>query len=260
MIKMAHYLLSQLNAQGVLTLTLNRLDKLNAFNSAFYTELAEAFRNAETNPQVRVVILRGSETCFCAGNDMTDFSKGMDFSKDQPLMQYMLALLHFSKPVIAAVAGPAVGIGTTMLMHCDLVYLADNTILRLPFTDLAAVPEYAASLILPRLAGHQRAAEMMLLADKFDAHKALEIGLANKVLPADELFAMAEKSALKLAAKAPSALRNTKKLMKAELISQIEAVIDVELAYFSQALKSEESKEAVSAFMQKRKPDFSSFS
>lgn len=257
---MAHYLLSQLNAQGVLTLTLNRLDKLNAFNSAFYTELAEAFRNAETNPQVRVVILRGSETCFCAGNDMADFSKGMDFSKDQPLMQYMLALLHFSKPVIAAVAGPAVGIGTTMLMHCDLVYLADNTVLRLPFTDLAAVPEYAASLILPRLAGHQRAAEMMLLADKFDAHKALEIGLANKVLPADELFSMAEKSALKLAAKAPSALRNTKKLMKAELISQIEAVIDVELAYFSQALQGEESKEAVSAFIQKRKPDFSAFS
>ncbi|MFT5879223.1 MAG: enoyl-CoA hydratase/carnithine racemase [Moritella sp.] len=258
--KMAHYLLSQLNAQGVLTLTLNRLDKLNAFNGAFYTQLAAAFRHAETNPQVRVVILRGSEACFCAGNDMADFSKGMDFSKDQPLMQYMLALLHFSKPVIAAVAGPAVGIGTTTLMHCDLVYLADNAVLRLPFTDLAAVPEYAASLILPRLAGHQRAAEMMLLADKFDAHKALEIGLANKVLPADELFAMAEKSALKLAAKAPSALRNTKKLMKAELISQIEAVIDVELSYFSQALQSKESKEAVSAFMQKRKPDFSSFS
>ncbi len=257
---MANYLLSQLNAQGVLTLTLNRLDKLNAFNGAFYTELAEAFRHAETNPQVRVVILRGSENCFCAGNDMADFSKGMDFSKDQPLVQYMLALLHFSKPVIAAAAGPAVGIGTTMLMHCDLVYLADNTVLRLPFTDLAAVPEYAASLILPRLAGHQRTAEMMLLAEKFNAHKALEIGLANEVLPAEELFAKAEKSALKLAAKAPAALRNTKKLMKAELLKQIEEVIDIELAYFSEALQSEESKEAVSAFMQKRKPDFSSFS
>ncbi|GIC77796.1 enoyl-CoA hydratase [Moritella sp. F3] len=256
---MATYLLTELNAQGVLTLTLNRLDKLNAFNGAFYTELAQAFRQADDNPEVRVVILRGSENCFCAGNDMADFMNGMDFSKDQPLVQYMLALLHFSKPVIAAAAGPAVGIGTTMLMHCDLVYLADNTVLRLPFTDLAAVPEYAASLILPRLAGHQRAAELMLLADKFDAQTAVEIGLANKVLPADELFAMAEKSALKLAAKAPASLRNTKKLMKAELISKIEQVIDVELEYFSDALNSEESKEAVSAFMQKRKPDFSRF-
>ncbi|SQD78887.1 enoyl-CoA hydratase [Moritella yayanosii] len=257
---MATYLLTQLNEQGVLTLTLNRLDKLNAFNSAFYTELAEAFRQADHNPAVRVVILRGSESCFSAGNDMADFMNGMGFSKDQPLMQYMWALLHFSKPVIAAVAGPAIGIGTTMLMHCDLVYLADNAVLRLPFTDLAAVPEYAASLILPRLAGHQRAAELMLLADKFDAQTALEIGLANKVLPVDELFAMAEKSALKLAAKAPASLRNTKKLMKAELINQIEKVIDVELEYFSAALESEESKEAVNAFMQKRKPDFSRFS
>ncbi|NQZ50952.1 MAG: enoyl-CoA hydratase/isomerase family protein [Moritella sp.] len=256
---MATYLLTQLNEQGVLTLTLNRLDKLNAFNGAFYTELAEAFRLADNNPAVRVVILRGSEHCFSAGNDMTDFMNGMSFSKDQPLVQYMLALLHFSKPVIAAAAGPAIGIGTTMLMHCDLVYLADNTVLRLPFTDLAVVPEYAASLILPRLAGHQRAAELMLLADKFDAQTALEIGLANKVLPADQLFAMAEQSALKLAAKAPASLRNTKKLMKAELINQIEKVIDVELEYFSAALESEESKEAVSAFMQKRTPDFSRF-
>jgi len=256
---MATYLLTQLNEQGVLTLTLNRLDKLNAFNSEFYTELTEAFNQADTNPAVRVVILKGSENCFCAGNDMADFMNGMDFSKDQPLVQYMLALLHFSKPVIAAAAGPAVGIGTTMLMHCDLVYLADNTVLRLPFTDLAAVPEYAASLILPRIAGHQRASEMMLLADKFDAQTALEIGLANKVLPANELFSMAEKSALKLAAKAPASLRNTKKLMKAELISQIEKVIHIELAHFSTALESEESKEAVNAFMQKRKPDFSRF-
>jgi len=256
---MATYLLTQLNEQGVLTLTLNRLDKLNAFNGAFYIELADAFRQADANPAVRVVILRGSESCFCAGNDMADFMNGMDFSKDQPLVQYMLALLHFSKPLIAAVAGPAVGIGTTTLMHCDLVYLADNTVLRLPFTDLAAVPEYAASLILPRIAGHQRASELMLLADKFDAQTASEIGLANKVLPADQLFAMAGKSALKLAAKAPASLRNTKKLMKAELISQIEKVIHVELEQFSAALESEESKEAVSAFMQKRKPDFSRF-
>lgn len=256
---MASYLLTELNEQGVLTLTLNRLDKLNAFNGAFYTELADTFRQADVNPAVRVVILRGSESCFCAGNDMADFMNGMGFSKDQPLVQFMLALLHFSKPVIAAAAGPAVGIGTTLLMHCDLVYLADNTVLRLPFTDLAAVPEYAASLILPRIAGHQRAAELMLLADKFDAQTAAEIGLANKVLPADELFAMAEKSALKLAAKAPISLRHTKKLMKAELINQIETVIDVELEYFSAALESEESKEAVSAFMQKRKADFSRF-
>lgn len=256
---MTSYLVTELTDTGVLTLTLNRLDKLNAFNGAFYTELAQAFREADNNAQVRVVILRGSEKCFCAGNDMADFLAGMDFSKEQPLLQYMLALLHFSKPVIAAAAGPAVGIGTTMLMHCDIVYLADNTVLRLPFTDLAAVPEYAASLMLPRLAGYQRAAEMMLVADKFDAHKAYEIGLANKVVPAEELFSTAAKTAEKLAAKAPASLRNTKKLMKAELIAKIEEVISIELEYFSTALESNESKEAVSAFMEKRKPDFSSF-
>ena len=257
---MTSYLLSELNQQGVLTLTLNRLDKLNAFNGDFYLEVAQALRDADQDPAVRVVILRGSEQCFCAGNDMADFLNGMGFSKDQPLVRFMLALLHFSKPIIAAAAGPAVGIGTTLLMHCDLVYLADNTVLRLPFTDLAAVPEYAASLILPRLAGYQKAAELMLVADKFSAEKAYELGLANAVMPADELFAHADKVATKLAAKAPASLRNTKKLMKAELLTEIEQVIDVELEYFSNALESAESKEAVSAFMEKRKPDFSQFS
>lgn len=256
---MTRYLISELNDQGVLTLTFNRLDKLNAFNGDFYTETAQAIREADKNPDVRVLILRGSETCFCAGNDMADFLNGMGFSKDQPLVQFMLSLLHFSKPVIAAAAGPAVGIGTTMLLHCDIVYLADNTVLRLPFTDLAAVPEYAASLLLPRLAGYQQAAELMLVADKFNAQKAQQLGLANAVLPADELFAQADKTALKLAAKAPSSLRNTKKLMKAELVASIEGVIDTELEFFSNALENEESKEAVSAFMEKRKPDFSRF-
>lgn len=256
---MSNYLLSDLNAQGVLTLTLNRLDKLNALNAAFYTELAEVFRHADADPRVRVVLLRGSEQCFSAGNDMADFANGMDFSKEQPLQQYMLALLHFSKPVVAAAAGIAVGIGTTMLMHCDIVYLADNAVLRLPFTDLAAVPEYAASLILPRLAGHQRAAELMLLAEKFDADKAREIGLANQIVPVASLFTRAEQTALQLAAKAPASLRNTKKLLKAELIAEIEQVISTELDYFAEALQSAESKEAVTAFMQKRKPDFSRF-
>lgn len=257
---MSNYLLSDLNPQGVLTLTLNRLDKLNALNTAFYTELAEALRHADTDPRVRVVLIRGSEQCFCAGNDMADFANGMDFTKEQPLQQYMLALLHFSKPVVAAAAGVAVGIGTTMLMHCDIVYLAENAVLRLPFTDLAAVPEYAASLILPRLAGHQRSSELMLLAEKFDAEKAREIGLANQVVPVTELFHQAEQTALKLAAKAPASLRHTKKLLKAELITEIEEVIDTELDYFAKALQSAESKEAVSAFIQKRKPDFSQFS
>ena len=254
---MENYLLTELTDTGVLTLTLNRFDKLNAFNNSFYLQLADALRQADCNSQVRVVVIRGSEQCFCAGNDLADFVNGMDFSRDMPLMQYLLTLLHFSKPIIAAVAGPAVGIGTTMLMHCDLVYMADNTVLKLPFTDLGVVPEFAASLILPRLAGHQRAAEMILLADKFDAATALQIGLANKVVSSDQLFASASASAEKLAAKAPQSLRISKQLLKAEIIEQIEQVIDNEFGYFAAALNGPESQEAVSAYLQKRKPDFS---
>ena len=230
---------------GLLILTLNRPDKRNALNAGMYQALADALRPATRDEHVHALLLQGQPDCFTAGNDLADFVGKETLEADDPILQFLHTLADFPKPVIAAVAGPAVGIGTTMLLHCDLVYLADNARLQLPFVELGLVPEFASSLLLPRAVGHLKAAELLLLADPMDASEALRLGLANRVLAASELLPFAREQGLRLAAKPPKALQKSKALLRQELKQAVHFVIDLEARAFSQALQGEEAQRRI---------------
>ncbi|WDL83245.1 enoyl-CoA hydratase/isomerase family protein [Aeromonas bestiarum] len=236
---------------GLLTLTLNRPDKRNALNTEMYLALTAALRQATQDDAVHVLLIQGQSDCFTAGNDLADFMGKNTLEADDPILQFLHTLADFPKPVIAAVAGPAVGIGTTLLLHCDLVYLADNARLQLPFVELGLVPEFASSLLLPRAVGHLKAAELLLLAEAIDAGEALRLGLANRVVAADALLALAREQGLKLAAKLPKALQKSKALLKQELKQAVHFVIDLEARAFSLALQGEEAQQRIA---QKLKP------
>mgnify|MGYP000969240424 CR=1 FL=1 len=243
--------------QGVLTLTFNREARKNSLNRSMYSALAEAFAQAAQNPQVRVAVLQGAENIFTAGNDIADFLEHPPTQPDAPVFQFMYAMAAFPKPIIAAVCGPAVGIGTTLLMHCEMVLAGDNAAFAMPFINLGVCPENASSLLAPQIFGYQRAAELLLLGEPFNADTALEIGLVNKVLPPQEVNASAQAVAKKLAAKPLASLLATKALMKKTQLAAINAVIADEAQTFSQMLGGPAAKEAMSAFMEKRKPNFS---
>lgn len=249
---------------GILTITFNRPAKKNAITAAMYQTIADALTAAESDAAVRAILLTGSDTMFTAGNDLEDFMKNAaqlnSDGESSSLLQFMRALSASTKPVVAAVAGGAVGIGTTMLMHCDLVYLADNAKLSLPFTQLGLCPEFGSSVMLQRLAGYHRAAEKLLLGEAFLAEEALTLGLANKVLPVADLLAHAQQQAAKLVALPPASLRAAKRLMKAGDAALISQVMQQELHQFGAMLNGAEAREAFMAFFQKRKPDFSQFS
>lgn len=244
---------------GVLTLTLNRLDKKNALTAAMYATLADALREAAADEQVRVVVIQGHEQVFTAGNDLQDFRDNPPdpaATEPAPVHRFLHELTNFSKPLLAAVAGPAVGIGTTLLLHCDLVYAGDNAAFSLPFVNLGLCPEAGSSVLLPALAGYQRAAEKLLLGEAFYADEALDMGLVNRVVPPHEVNPYTQAQAAKLAAKPLASLRVTKALMKRSQPG-LKAVIDEEFAQFGQLLRGPACKEAIDAFMSKRKPDFS---
>jgi enoyl-CoA hydratase/carnithine racemase len=241
---------------GVLELRINRPEKRNALTRPMYAAMAEALEAAAENPAVRAVLLCGSGDGFCAGNDLADFVSGAPpLGQESPSRRFLRAISTHPKPIVAAVQGNAVGIGTTMLLHCDLVVLAENARLALPFVKLGVVPEAASSLLLPRLTGHQRAAEMMLLGEPIDAATAREIGIANRVVAADALMATAGGLAAKLAAQPPTALLLTKALLKTGS-AEIAARMDEEGRLFTERLQSDELKEAVAAFFEKRAPNF----
>ncbi|MBC7415901.1 MAG: enoyl-CoA hydratase [Herminiimonas sp.] len=244
---------------GVLTLTFNRLEKKNAITAAMYQSLADALKDAEADATVRAVLIAGQPQIFTAGNDLDDFLKNPPSGADSPVFQFMQRMIDCSKPTIAAVAGPAVGIGTTLLLHCDLVYAAENARLSMPFSQLGLCPEFASSLLLPQLAGSQRAAEKLLLGEPFLAAEACAMGLVNRVLPADELLPFARAQAAKLVALPASSVRATKRLMKADQVAAIKARIMEENLAFGTMLGTREAKEAFAAFFEKRKPDFSRF-
>lgn len=244
----------------VLTLRFNRADKKNALTQAMYTAMAEALRGADANPEVRVVLLTGQPDCFCSGNDIVDFLKVPSTSADSPVLQFMRALAELKKPVVAAASGIAVGVGVTLLMHCDLVYCGEQTRMNMPFVNLGICPEFASSYLLPRMMGHQRAAELVLLGESFDAHKALEYGLVNALAPNAEVEALARKKALAIAALPPQAARTTKAILKRWHEKTILDAIEIEAGIFGPMLKQPEAIEAFTAFTQKRKPDFSKFS
>ncbi|MEY4073698.1 MAG: hypothetical protein RJA29_1055 [Pseudomonadota bacterium] len=243
---------------GVMTLTLNRLDKKNSFTAAMYAELAEALRGAADDAAVRVVLLQGHETIFSAGNDIGDFLNKPPSTPDSPVFRFLNAIATFPKPLLAAVCGPAVGIGTTMLLHCDLVYAGDNAMFSMPFVNLGLCPEAASSLLVPRLMGYQRAAEVLLMGDPFMAEAALEVGLVNRVVPPTEANALAQQQARRLATKPLSSVIETKRLLKASTTPAVLERMREEGAIFGRMLQEPAAKEAFSAFLDKRKPDFSS--
>jgi enoyl-CoA hydratase/carnithine racemase len=252
--------------QRVARIRFDRLDKKNAITAQMYAQLGSALAAADADPQVRVVLLSGTAECFTAGNDVADFlnrvipaEAGTRQPGSSPARALFDALPNMKKPVVAAVGGPAVGIGTTLLLHCDLVYAAPNARFQLPFVPLGIVPEFGSTFLLPRLAGYQRAAELLLLGQPFSAQKAHEVGIVSEVVPQEELFKRAEAAVLHLASLPPESVRLTKRLLKARYAEALASTIDEETRLFTERLSSPEAKEAMSAFLEKRKPDFSRF-
>ena len=245
---------------GILAIEFNRPEKKNAITGAMYLAMAGALKEAEADASVRAILITGKPEVFTAGNDLEDFLKNPPRGLDSPVSQFMHALSGVGKPVVAAVAGNAVGIGTTLLMHCDLVYAADNAKFALPFTQLGLCPEFCSSVLLPRLAGYARAAEKLMLGEAFGADEALAMGLVSKVLPVDQLFAHARMQAAKLVALPATSIRLTKRLMKEHDGASLNATMVEEMRHFSEMLQAPEAKEAFQAFFEKRKPDFTKFS
>jgi len=242
---------------GVCTLTFNRLDKKNSITSAMYAAMADALEAARSDAAVRVVLIQGDATIFSAGNDIGDFLNQPPSTQDSPVFRFLRGIAAFPKPIVAAVCGPAVGIGTTLLFHCDLVYAGDNAAFSMPFVNLGLCPEAASSLLVPQMFGYHRAAEALLLGEPFMAEAALEVGLVNRVVPPTEANNIAQQQARKLAAKPLSALIETKRLMKK---GQGEVVLErmaEEGQSFGRMLREPAAREAFTAFMEKRKPDFS---
>ena len=250
-------------ADGILTIAFNRPERKNAITGAMYQSMADALLDAESDSGVRAIVFIGKPEIFTAGNDLEDFMKNAPAAgkpdASRPVYQFMRALSGASKPVIAAVAGAAIGIGTTMLMHCDMVYAADNAKFSMPFVQLGLCPEFASSVLFPAVAGYPRAAEKLLLGEAFSSQEAFEMGMLSKVLPVDELLPYAMRQAAKLVALPAASVRATKSLMKQPKQAGIETAIAAEIELFSAMLRAPEAKEAFTAFFEKRKPDFSKF-
>ncbi len=244
---------------GVATLEIARPEKKNALTQAMYQAMADALAAAGADPAVRSILITGQPGCFTSGNDLEDFMQRPPQGEDSPVARFMRALLDCEKPVVAAVTGAAVGIGTTMLLHCDLVYVSDEARLAMPFVGLGLVPEYASSLLVPQLMGHVRAAEKLMLGEPFTGADAVDCGIANAVLPAAEVVNHARRMAERFNTLPPSAVRETKRLMRASQRALVRQVMNDEAAIFGTRLRSPEAMEAFQAFFQKRKPDFSKF-
>ncbi|MFO1341128.1 MAG: enoyl-CoA hydratase [Burkholderiaceae bacterium] len=245
---------------GVATIEIARPEKKNALTQAMYQAMADAINAAQADAAVRAVLITGQPGIFTSGNDIEDFMQRPPQGLDSPVFQFMKALVGSDKPVLAAVTGAAVGIGTTMLLHCDFVYVSDEARLAMPFVGLGLVPEFASSLVVPALMGPRRAAEKLLLGDPFTGEQAEECGIANAVLPAGEVVNHARRVAERFNTLPPGAVRDSKRLMHGRDRERVMQAVAEEAAIFAQRLRSPEAMEAFQAFFQKRQPDFSKFS
>jgi enoyl-CoA hydratase/carnithine racemase len=241
---------------SVLRIKLNRPAKKNAMTSGMYVTLADVFNDAAKDEQTRVVLWHGSGDSFCAGNDLEDFLKNPPGPGDSPQARLMNALVDFDKPIVAAVQGAAIGGGTTMLTHCDFVCAGESARFRMPFIDLAVLPEFGSSYSVPAMIGHIRAAELILLGLPFDARRGAELGFVSRVVSDQNLLATANEMAGKLAAKPIGALQASKRLMKSAFGDQIKAAMKLANNEFSVQVRSDDAKEAFAAFLEKRAPDF----
>tara|TARA_R100001377_G_scaffold75707_1_gene52373 strand:+ start:758 stop:1522 length:765 start_codon:yes stop_codon:yes gene_type:complete len=239
--------------QGVCVIQISRPEKKNALTHSMYKALAEGLKEADADSAVKVILLRGTQDCFTSGNDVNDFVATEQRSGERPSVQFMKALASLRKPLIAAVNGLGIGIGTTMLMHCDLVYAAHDSYLQLPFTRLGLCPEAGSSYLAPNIMGHQRAAELLLLGERFSASKAKEYGLVNEVLDADSVFPHALEKAQALAALPSEAVQTSKHLLKRNQSGPIEETISLELVNFARLLQSPEAQAIVQAFLARKR-------
>jgi enoyl-CoA hydratase/carnithine racemase len=251
-------------ADGVARIEIARPEKKNAITAAMYTQMAEAIARAHEDKAVRAILIHGQPDIFTAGNDVEDFLRfpltaDPAHAMDAPPYQFIKALGFAEKPVVAAVNGAAVGIGTTMLMHCDLVYCADNAMFSMPFVALGICSEFASSLTVPLNAGYHKAAEKLLLSDPISAEEALDMKIVNRILPPAEVLPYARKQAMRFNALPPNSVRETKRLMKSGWKAAMEKVLLDEATTFNRMLVGAEAKEAFSAFLERRKPDFSKF-
>ena len=242
---------------GVMTLTINRVARKNSLTAAMYDAMADALDSANHDAAVRAVVIQGHETVFSAGNDIGDFLNQPPTTSDAPVFRFLRGISSFPKPIVASVCGPAVGIGTTLLLHCDLVYAGDNAAFSMPFVNLGLCPEAASSFLAVQLMGYPRAAEALLLGEPFMAETALEMGLINRIVPPAEANALAQRQAQKLAAKPLASLLETKRLMKKGNAAMVAERIAEEGASFGRMLHEPAAREAFGAFMEKRRPDFS---
>ena len=244
---------------GVATIEIARPEKKNALTQAMYQAMADALHAAREDAAVRAVLITGQPGIFTSGNDLEDFMQRPPAGPDSPVFRFMQALLDCDKPVVVAVTGAAIGIGTTMLLHSDLVYVADDARLAMPFVSLGLVPEFASSLLVPQLMGQARAAEKLLLGDPFTAEQAVEFGIANAVLPSSEVAAHARRVAERFNQLPPGAVRESKRLMKGAAREAVARQMAAEGEVFAARLRSPEAREAFQAFFDKRRPDFSKF-
>lgn len=246
-------------ADGVFHIQMTRPEKKNALTAEMYRCMADALADADSDPAVRVILISGAGGNFTAGNDLADFLATPPMDESAPVYRFIEGFARLEKPFVAAVEGVAIGVGTTMLLHCDLVYAGSSARFALPFANLGLTPEAASSLLLPLRAGHARAAEMLMLGEVFSAQAALEVGIANAVLPDAQVLDHALERCRKLTTQPASSLRLTKQLMKRAPSALIRETMNAEAAVFRERLASPEAKEAFAAFFEKRKPDFSSF-
>lgn len=255
---MSEFIINELN-DNILRIEITRPKKRNALTRDMYRAMAEAINNADEDPSIRVIILHGQKEIFTAGNDLKDFQNPPPSDGSNPVGEFMKAITDAKKPLIAAIGGYAVGIGTTMLFHFDLVYAGNNAKFQLPFVSLGLCPEFGSGYLLPRLAGYQRAAELFYFGDFFSAQDAYKIGLVNKIFSEENLLEMAMAEARRLANQPPASVRLTKSLMKRHIPVNLNEIIGYEGAQFMRRLKSPEAKEAFAAFYERRKPNFSRF-
>ena len=249
-------ILTQVTA-AVMAIELNRPEKKNALTSDMYALLTDALARAEGDNAVRVILIHGKPDVFTAGNDLEDFMKRPPQGEDTPVFRFLHAASQASKPLVAAVNGAAVGIGTTLLLHCDLVYAGDNARFRMPFTSLGLVPEFASSYLLPMVAGYHRAAELLLLGEPFGPDVAMAAGFVTRVVPAAQTLDTAWEAARKLAALPAKSVRTTKALLKGAHAAAVRKQLALEGSHFREMLSEPAAREAFAAFMEKRKPDFS---
>lgn len=254
-----HVVIQQTGAVQVVRL--NRPERKNALTHAMYTALADAISNAEQDSSIRCTLITGTSECFTAGNDLTDFMAGPSGQFEHtPVGRLLFGLAATAKPVVAAVNGPAIGIGTTLLLHCDMVFAGDNTNFQMPFANLGLCPEGGSSLLLPQWLGRVRAAELLMLGGAFNAQQAQGLGLINRICDPAATESEALEACQKLSAQPAAAIRATKALLNRGNLENLRDAMRAEGESFGERLQSPEAAEAFRAFAEKRKPDFSSFS